>query len=164
LLVAAWGLGRRRDLIRFVAGGFAVFLLLWVPVLALAGEGFVGNVLGYDGSGYPRQWGFYQIGMSLGAPERLLGLYAGIGAYAVRAVSSLLPPWLVRKRPQQAPAALGLSLVLFLVLTPGWAPQYTSYVAAAVLLVEFWSGLTFTAVAGVVYLGLYLEWRAHVLA
>jgi hypothetical protein len=163
LLVAAWNLGRRRDLLRFAAGGLAIFALLWVPVLIGAPSGFLHNVLGYNGSGFPRQWGFYEIGSHLlHLPQGLLNIYSGPGAYLVIAISSLLPAWLVRRQPQRAPAALGLSLILFLLLTPAWAPQYTAYAAAVVLLVDFWSGIAFTVVGGLGYLVLYIQWRSQV--
>jgi hypothetical protein len=162
LLVAAWNLGRRRDLLRFTAGGLAVFAVLWVPVLIGAPSGFFHNVLGYNGSGFPRQWGLYEIGLSLRLPHGLLNFYSGPGAYLVIAISSLLPAWLVRRQPQRAPAAVGLSLILFLLLTPGWAPQYMAYAAGAALLVEFWSGIAFTVCAGLGYLFLYLQWRSQV--
>jgi len=162
LLVAAWRLGRRRDLLRFALGGLPVFVLFWVPVLIWAREGFFNNVLGYDGSGFPRQWGLYQLGVSSGVSQGVLDFYAGTGTYLVLALSSLLPAWFIRRQPSRAPAALGLSMAMFLFLTPGWATQYGAYAAAAVFLVEFWSAAVVTAGSGLVYLTLYYQWRGNV--
>lgn len=162
LIVAAWGIGRTRYLLRFVLGGLPAFVLFWVPVFVWAQDGFVNNVLGYDGSGFPRQWGFYQLGASLGVPQRLLWIYEGKGTYLVLALCSLLPAWFIRRQPHRAPAALGLTMVIFLFLTPAWATQYGVYPAAAVFLVEFWSAIVVTAVTGLVYTTLYIQWRGDV--
>jgi hypothetical protein len=175
LLVAAWRLGRdhaaagpakqgtllRTDMARFVMGALPVAALLWVPVLGLAGKGFFEHVLGYNGSGFPRQWGPYKFAESLHVPGRLLELYSGPGTYLVLALCALLPAWFIWKTPMRAPAALGLCLTLFLLISPGWAPQYTSWIAAAVFLVEFWTAATFTAVAGLVYAVLYTQWAGN---
>jgi hypothetical protein len=175
LLVAAWGLTRvpsstenvkkgpflRLDISRFVAGALPVAVLLWLPVLGLAGKGFVEHVLGYNGSGFPRQWGPYKFAESLHVPGRLLELYSGPGTYLVLALCALLPAVLIWKTPQRAPAALGLCLTLFLLVSPGWAPQYTSWIAAAVFLIEFWTAAAFTAVAGLVYAVLYTQWAGN---
>lgn len=184
LLVAAWGLRRvpspsesvasparsappkvspflRLDLSRFVVGAVPVAVLLWVPVLGMAGKGFFEHVLGYNGSGFPRQWGPYKFAESLHVPGRLLELYSGPGTYLVLALCALLPAWFIRKTPLRAPAALGLCLTLFLLVSPGWAPQYTSWIAAAVFLIEFWTAAAFTAVAGLVYAILYTQWAGN---
>jgi hypothetical protein len=162
LLVAAWRLGRGRDLLRFALGGLPVFVLFWVPVLIWARQGFFTNVLGYNGSGFPRQWGLYQLGVSSGVGQGVLDFYAGTGTYIVLALAALLPAWFIRRQPLRAPAALGLSMVIFLVLTPGWATQYGVYPAAAVFLVEFWSAAIVTAGSGLVYVTLYYQWRGNV--
>lgn len=162
MAVAAWRLGGRRELTRFALGGVPVFLLLWVPVLLLAGKGFLVHVIGYNGSGFPRQWGLYQLGKSAGLSSGVLAAYAGLGTYLVIGVCALLPAWFIRNNPERAPAALGLCLSMFLLLTPGWATQYNAYVAAAVFLIEFWSAMVFTVGGGIVYLTLYYQWRGDV--
>lgn len=161
LLVAAWRLGRGRDLLRFALGGLPVFVLFWVPVLIFAREGFFTNVLGYS-SGFPRQWGLYQLGVSAGVGQGVLDFYAGTGPYLVLALCALLPAWFIRRQPLRAPAALGLSMAMFLFLTPSWATQYGAYPAAAIFFVEFWSAAVVTAGSGLVYLTLYYQWRGNV--
>jgi Predicted integral membrane protein len=162
LLVAAWGVGRARTLLRLVLGGLTVVVLFWVPVLIWARDGFVTNVLGYDGSGFPRQWGFYQLGVSLEVPQRLLWIYEGKGTYLVLALCALVPAWAIRRQPERAPAALGLSMAMFLFLTPAWATQYGSYPAATIFLVEFWPALITTVVTGLIYVTLYIWWGGDV--
>jgi hypothetical protein len=162
LLVAAWALGRRRDLFRFALGGLPVFVLFWVPVLIWARAGFLTNVLGYNGSGFPRQWGLYQGAKTAGVSQGLLDFYAGTGTYIVLALCALLPAWFIRRQPRRAPAALGLSMAMFLLLTPGWAFQYGVYAAAAVFFVEFWSALVVMAGSGAVYVAFYYHWRGDV--
>jgi hypothetical protein len=157
LLVAAWKLGRR-DLLQFLLGTVPVALVLWLPVVALAGRGFVSHVLGYNGSGFPRQWGPYKFAEFIGVPDGILNFYSGPGTYLVLALAALLPAWLVLRTPAQAPAALGLCVSLFLLISPGWAPQYTSWAAAAVFFIEFWTATAFTLVAGTVYAVLYTWW------
>ena len=160
LLVAAWGLGRR-DLVRFVLGAIPVFVVLWLPVLIIAGGGFISHVIGYTGSGFPRQWGPYKFLEFFGLPERPLLIYQNKGIYLVLALAALLPAWFIRRTPQRAPAALGLSLGIFLLISPGWAPQYTSWVAAVVFFIEFVPAAIFTGVAGLVYLVLYTQWAGN---
>jgi hypothetical protein len=162
LLVAAWALGRRRDLVRLALGGLPVFVLFWVPVLIWARAGFLANVLGYNGSGFPRQWGLYEGAKAAGVSQGLLDFYAGAGTYLVLALCALLPAWFIRRQPMRAPAALGLSMAMFLLLTPGWAFQYGVYAAAAVFFVEFWSALVVTAGSGAVYVVFYYHWRGDV--
>ncbi len=161
LLVAAWKLGKP-TLLRFIAGAVPVAVLLWLPVLGLAGKGFAEHVLGYNGSGFPRQWGPYKFAESLQVPGRLLDLYSGPGTYLVLLLCALLPAWFVwRSGAHRAPAALGLCLSMFLLISPGWAPQYTSWIAAAVFLIEFWTATAFTVVAGLVYATLYTMWAGN---
>ena len=161
LVVVAWRLGRR-DLVRLVLGGVPVFLAFWVPVLVFAGRGFVSHVMLYAASGFPRQWGLYQFAHAIGVPQGLLDLYAGPGTYAVLALSALVPAWFVRNTPDRAPAALGLSIAMFLLLSPGFAMQYFAWGAGAIFLVEFWSALAFTVVGGGVWVTLYAQWRGDV--
>jgi uncharacterized membrane protein len=160
LLVAAWRLGRR-DVVRFLLGAVPVAVLLWLPVLLLAGKGFFAHVLGYNGSGFPRQWGPYKIAEVLHLPSRLLDLYAGPGTYLVLLLAAVVPAWLIRNTPHRAPAALALCLTTFLVISPAWAPQYTSWVAAVVFLLELRSAIAFTVLAGGVYLILYTQWAGY---
>jgi hypothetical protein len=154
-------LNNTSELVRFVVGALPVAVLLWLPVLGMAGKGFFEHVLGYNGSGFPRQWGPYKFAESLHVPGRLLDLYSGPGTYLVLALCAVLPALFIRRSPERAPAALGLCLTLFLLVSPGWAPQYTSWIAAAVFLIEFWTAATFTVVAGIVYAVLYTQWAGN---
>jgi 4-amino-4-deoxy-L-arabinose transferase-like glycosyltransferase len=177
LLVAAWALGRdpsstksdkkvpllhNAEVKRFVLGGMPVFVVLWGPALVLSTNGYLRHVMAYNGSGFPRVWGPYQVLRWLDAPDVLLNLYARPGTYLVALVCALLPAWLIRYTPQRLPAAVALSLSGFLLLSPGWATQYLAWIAAAVFLMELWPALVFTAGAGTVYLVLYWQWRGDV--
>ena len=160
LLVAAAHLGRR-DLLRFLAGGVPVFLLVWMPVLMSAGRGFATHVLGYAGTGFPRVWGWYGLIEGPGGIDAGGSAVAGFATYVVLVGSALVPAWLMQGDPRRAPGAIGVALSLLLALTPSWAPQYLAWVGAAVFLVEFWSAATFTIVAGCVYAYLYHFWSGH---
>jgi hypothetical protein len=190
LLVAAWALGRdpgtsenatsparsappqkgtllnsvmrNHQLRRFLLGGVPVFVVLWGPALVLATNGYLRHVMAYNGSGFPRVWGPYQVLKWLGAPEVLLNLYARPGTYLVALLCALVPAWLIRYTPHRLPAAVALSLSGFLLLSPGWATQYLAWIAAAVFLLELWPALVFTVGAGGVYLILYWQWRGDV--
>jgi uncharacterized membrane protein len=161
LLVAAWALGRR-DALRFVLGGIPVFVLLWGPALVLATMGYLRHVMAYNGSGFPRVWGPYQLLKGIGAPELLLDLYVRPGTYALVLVCALLPAWVIRHTPQRLPAAVALALTGFVLLSPGWATQYLAWIAAAVFLLDLWPALLFTLGAGTAYLVLYLQWDGDV--
>jgi 4-amino-4-deoxy-L-arabinose transferase-like glycosyltransferase len=158
LLVAAWRLDRRA-LVRFVAGGVLLFVTVWVPVLLADGRGFVEHVLAYNGEGFPRVWGLYDVGEWTSIPGGVLAWYASAGAYLVLAIAALVPVLLVYRSPRLAPPALGLSFSLFLTLTPSWAPQYTAWIGATVFLIEFWSAAVFTVVVGSVYGYFYSYWN-----
>lgn len=185
LLVAAWALGRdpytslarsappkvgtflnslkrNHQLRRFLLGGVPVFVLLWGPALTLATKGYLRHVMAYNGSGFPRAWGPYQVLKWLGAPDVLLNLYARPGTYLVALACALVPAWLIRHTPTRLPAAVALSLSGFLLLSPGWATQYLAWIAAAVFLLKLWPALVFTVGAGGVYLVLYWQWRGDV--
>jgi 4-amino-4-deoxy-L-arabinose transferase-like glycosyltransferase len=160
LLVAAWRLGRWRDVGRFVTGGVPLFVVLWLPVLVSPdARGFIDHVLAYNGEGFPRVWGLYQLLEWTGSPSGVLTWYATYGSYLVLAIAALVPAALVRRTPRSAPAALGLSFSLFLTLTPSWAPQYTAWIGATVFLIEFWSATLFTVAVGAVYGYFYSYWN-----
>jgi hypothetical protein len=161
LLVAAWRLGRR-DLLRFVLGGVPVFVALWVPPLLFATKGFLSHVMAYSGSGFPRQWGLYQLLFAAGAPEWLLWLYARPGVYGILLLCALVPAWFIRRRPSDAPAAVALSLSAFVLISPAWATQYLAWIAGPVLLLAFWPAVVFTVGAGTVYVVLYIWWLGDV--
>jgi 4-amino-4-deoxy-L-arabinose transferase-like glycosyltransferase len=160
LLVAAWRLGRWRDVGRFATGGVPLFVVLWLPVLVSPdARGFIDHVLAYNGEGFPRVWGLYQLGEWTGTPSGVLTCYVSIGSYLVLAIAALVPAVLVRRMPGHAPAALGLCISLFLSLTPSWAPQYTAWIGATVFLIEFWSATLFTIAVGAVYGYFYSYWN-----
>jgi hypothetical protein len=185
LLVAAWALGRdpsstKSDtspdrsappkagpflnitVRRFALGGLPVAVVLWGPPLVLATNGYLRHVMAYNGSGFPRVWGPYQLLTSIGAPDLLLELYARPGTYLVALACALVPAWLIRYTPERLPAATALALSGFVLLSPAWATQYLAWIAAAVFLLELWPALLFTVGAGIVYLILYWQWRGDV--
>ena len=158
LLVAAARL-EKGYLGRFVGGGLPVFGAIWARVLVQEGGGFVRHVLAYNGEGFPRVWGLYDIGDWTGVPSAALHGYATIGAYVVLAVAAAVPAILVWPAPRRAPAAVGLAFSLFLTLTPSWAPQYLAWIGATVFLIEFWSATAFTVGVGSIYTYLYAYWN-----
>ncbi len=142
-----------------MVGGLPVFGAIWARVLVQEGGGFVSHVLAYQGEGFPRVWGLYDIGDWTGVPSAVLHGYASIGAYLVLAVAAAVPAVLVWPAPRRAPAALGLAFSLFLTLTPSWAPQYLAWIGATVFLIEFWSATVFTVGVGSIYTYLYAYWN-----
>ena len=134
LAVVAWRQGRQVAR-AFVLGGGVVFAALWVPVLVTEPRSFVAHYLGYAGIA-PRQWGLSQFLAWAGVPWETV-VEIGSGArFMVVAVCLFVPAVLAWKAPlERAGSLVGLSLCLFLLLSPAFAIQYLVWALAAALLV-----------------------------
>lgn len=151
--------GRYRVPVRFVGGAGAVFAVLWVPVLLRQWPAFRDNVLGYQGTA-PQQspWGLPWLGRELDLSADTLAWLSSSGRFVILAVCCLLPVLLAWRRPAAAPAAVGLSLVLFLLLTPTWGPQYMTWGLAAAYLLDSWAATAYSLAAGAMLIGTYTRW------
>ena len=157
LLVAAvrgrYGAGR------LVAGGAAVFAVLWLPVLLRQWTPFAANVLGYEGT-LPAEspWGLPRFGRWLGIDAGALDALHGPGRFAILLACCLLPAVLVRRRPADAPYGIALALALFTLLTPTWGPQYLAWAVAAGYLLNPWTATAYNLAAGVLLVETYTRW------
>lgn len=132
--VLAWRCGPRvlRD---FVAGGTAVFTVLWVPVLVVEPGSFIAHYLGYPGIPL-RQWGLSQLLAWAGVPWD--GVIAGGNAarFLVVALALGVPAYVAWKRPSTDPVVVAsLPLCILLLLSPAFSTQYLTWALAPGLLV-----------------------------
>jgi Dolichyl-phosphate-mannose-protein mannosyltransferase len=153
VLRAGW-----RKLVAFVAGGLAVFVPLWGPVLLLSWPEFKANVLDYAGSLYLRQWGLPQFLSWADAPPEWANTLSGSGRFVLILISGLVPAVLVWRRPTSFVPAVGVSLALFLLLSPAFGMQYLSWPLAAAYLVGNIPATAYNLAASVFVLRVYSYW------
>lgn len=158
LLYIAWRAGRAHA-VRFAAAGAVAMAVLWGPALVTHFAAVRTNVIGYAGYG-PKQWGVSQIILWLGLPDGLVDVYAGPGRFLVLAVAAGVPVLLARRRTDLLLPAVGLTLALFLLLTPVHAMQYTIWPVAGLYLVGVWPGTVYSVAAGVLLAKVYSRWNA----
>jgi 4-amino-4-deoxy-L-arabinose transferase-like glycosyltransferase len=162
LLAAAYRRGRA---LPFAAAAGLAVLASWLPAVLREYPAMKANVLGY--AGQSGEFGVTAVLRRLGAAGAV-DFYAGPGRYAVLAAAALPAAFWAWRRAGDLPAAVGLSLVTFLALSPAFAPQYLAWpVAAGVLLSPAMAGI-YSVVAGTVLFVLYTQWshgfpwdRAH---
>jgi 4-amino-4-deoxy-L-arabinose transferase-like glycosyltransferase len=155
LAVVLVRLGRRR-FAAFAGGGAIVFLLLWLPVIVSRWHDFREQVLEYSGN--DRQWGLPQFltwAHLPGAAEWL----AGPGRFAIVLVSGLTAAALAWRRPGALVPAVGLSFVLFLVLSPAFGMQYLTWAVATAYLIDTRAATAFNLAASVFVLVVYDHWN-----
>jgi hypothetical protein len=146
----------RRDLVRFAAAFAVAVAVPWVPAVLAFGPRLVRNVLQY--AGHQENWGVVLLLRRLGDPLGAVALVTGPGRFMILLVSALVPAWWAWRRPSSAHAALGLTLVLFLALSPAWATQYMAWPAAMSLLVGVPVGLAWNLAGGALLLQTYSLW------
>ncbi|MDB5125735.1 MAG: hypothetical protein JWP94_3864 [Mucilaginibacter sp.] len=156
LLVAAYK-HNRRSLVLFTAGFGATLALLWGLPLLEHYQGVKQNVLQYAGVPY-RPWGIPKIASWAGVPASWLTWWEGPGHNSIVVVSAGLGALLAWRRPKDVAVAVGLSLATLLLINTASADQYLAWPAAGVFLVEFWSGLAYTLIAGAFLTELYAKW------
>jgi Dolichyl-phosphate-mannose-protein mannosyltransferase len=162
LLAAALRRGRG---VPFVATAGLAVTASWLPAVLREYPAMKANVFGY--AGQAGEWGVAFLFRQVNATGAI-DAYAGPGRYAVLAAAALPAAFWAWRRPDDLPAAVGLSLVTFLTLSPAFAPQYLAWpVAAGVLLSPVFAGV-YSGVAGTVLFVRYTEWshgfpwdRAH---
>jgi hypothetical protein len=146
----------RPVLLRFVCAMLGVVLLTWAPAVLLQLHALVRNVLGYAGSA-GRQWGLVQFGHWAGNPG-WVDFLIGPGRMIIVLICAAVPAWLVWRHPPSLPNAIGLSLGLFLALSPAFGHQYLAWPAAALFLVSFWGAAAYNLLAGALLLVVYDRW------
>jgi hypothetical protein len=157
LVLIALRAGWRR-LLAFSAGAGAVVVVVWGPAL-LAHYAIVRrNVLGYAGFG-PRQWGPAQFAAWLGIPHRLIELYAGPGRFLVLLLCAGVPLLLAWSRPSMTLPAVGLSLAMFLLITPAHAMQYTVWPVAGMYLMNVGAATVYSLAGGALLVKVYSRWN-----
>jgi len=156
LLVVLVRLGWRR-LAAFVTGGTIVFLLLWLPVLVSRWDGFRAQVLGYNGNGY-RQWGLPQFLTWAHLPGGAAWL-AGPGRFGILLASGLAAAAVAWRRPGAVVPAVGLSLVLFLLLSPAFGMQYLVWPLAGAYLIDTRAATAYNVFASVFVVVVYDHWN-----
>jgi uncharacterized membrane protein len=159
LLVLLVRLGLRKVL-AFAAGGAVVFALLWIPVMLSKWTEFSRDVLGYNGI-WAREWGLNQFAVWADVPTDVTDWLIGPGRFVVLALCSLLPAYIAWRRPVEfSPAAVGLALAMFLLLSPAFGMQYLVWPLAALYFVNFWTATLYNAAASTFILFVYSDWNS----
>jgi hypothetical protein len=156
LLVVLVRLGRRR-LAGFVGGSALVFGLLWVPVIVSRWDGVRMQVFAYNG-GVRRQWGLPQFLIWAHLPDGIAWL-TGSGRFGILLISGLAAAALVWRRPAALVPAVGLSLVLFLLLSSAFAMQYLVWPLAAAYLIDTAAATGYNVAASIFVLAVYDHWN-----
>jgi hypothetical protein len=157
VFAAAYAVGRQTFL-RFTVGFGALMSLLWLPPLVLQTKPFVKNVLLYSGNSFPRQWGIVEFMNAANLPAILGKAYVTPGRLLILALCAGVGSWIALRRPDQTVAAIGLTMAGFLLLSPGYAPQYMAWPVAAIYALSFWPATAYNLSAGAFLVGLYTAW------
>jgi 4-amino-4-deoxy-L-arabinose transferase-like glycosyltransferase len=155
LMVVLVRLGWRR-LAAFAGGGAIVFLVLWLPVLLSRWQPYRKQVLSYNG-GSLRQWGLPQLLRWVDWPGAG-GSLAGSGRFGILVVCGFAAATVAWRRPDAVVPAAGLSLVLFLVLSPAFGMQYLAWPLAAAYLIDIVAATAYNILASVWVLVVYSHW------
>ena len=117
---------------------------------------FRAQVLEYNGSGY-RQWGLPQLLTWAHLPGAAAWL-AGPGRFAILLVSGLAAAAVAWRRPDAVVPAVGLSFVLFLVLSPAFGMQYLAWALAGAYLIDTGVATAYNVAASVFVVVVYDHW------
>ncbi len=152
--------GRRR-FGAFLAASGAFMALLWGPVVLTRWPEFKANVLDYAGMPL-REWGPVQFATWLQLPQKMIALLISPGRFVVLLACILLPLVIVWRRPDAVATAVGMSLALFLLLSPAFSMQYLVWPLAAVYLVNVWAATAYNFSASALMVVVYDNWnQAH---
>ena len=157
LLVVLVRLGWRR-LAAFLGGGALVFGLLWVPVIVSRWDAFRMQVLAYNGITV-REWGLVQFLTWAHAPAGTVAWLVGQGRFAIVLVSGLAAAAVAWRRSDALVPAVGLSLVLFLLLSPAFAMQYLAWPLAGAYLIDTWAATGYNLAASAFIVVVYDHWN-----
>jgi hypothetical protein len=158
LLVVLARAGWRR-VAAFLGGGAVVAAALWGPVLLLAWPEFRDNVLRYSGVSL-RQWGVPQFLVWAQRPTEWVEFVTGPGRFLVLLISAAVPAVLVWLRPAAVAPAVGLSLALFLLLSPAFGMQYLVWPLAAAYLIANREATAYNVAASLFVISVYDNWNS----
>lgn len=149
----------RRQVAAFAAGAGALILPLWGPVVLREWQPFRRDVLSY--AGLPvHPWGLPAFLRAVPDSAHLIAFLTGPGRFAVLLLSALLPPLLCwRRESGSALPAIGISLALFLLLSPAFATQYLAWPVAAAYLVDLGAATAYNLSAGALLAVIYDRWN-----
>jgi hypothetical protein len=147
----------RGVLARFMAGFVATFLITWGQALLEQREAVQRDVLGYAGSGTP-QWGLVQLGHWAADPGWVHFLETS-GRFLIVVLCAVLPAVLVWLRPHLLAEAVGLSLCLFLFLSPAFGAQYLVWALAGTYLLNVGWGTAYNVSGGIFLAAVYTRWN-----
>jgi 4-amino-4-deoxy-L-arabinose transferase-like glycosyltransferase len=158
LLVLLVRLGRRR-VAAFAGGGAIVFFVLWLPVVVSRWHAFREQVLAYNGSTI-RQWGLSQF-LTWAHLADTAGWLAGPGRFLILLLSGLAAAAVVWRRPDAWVPAVGLSFVLFLLLSPAFGMQYLAWALAGAYLIDTRAATGYNVAASAFALVVYSDWAGE---
>jgi hypothetical protein len=162
LIVPLWSCVRgRKEALQFLAG-LSLGVLPFVPYLIQNWPGFSKHVLAYRSS--PKAWGITYVLFKLGSVLEVIGkpcrsiarFWIAYGFIGVLGVPVLLGALQHFKRPGwSACYVAALSMLGFMVITPGWGVQYLVYPVALVFAVSIEQGVIYALANGLLAFLIY---------
>jgi 4-amino-4-deoxy-L-arabinose transferase-like glycosyltransferase len=149
-----------RKLASFVVGSGVILLPLWGPVVLRQWQPFRKDVLGYVGIS-TRQWGPVEFANVLHVPASVIMFIDRPGRFFDVLLSALLPALLLYWRRDAVLPAIGLSLALFLLLSPAFGTQYLAWPVAAAYLIELRAATAYNLAAGALLAEVYNRERGN---
>lgn len=156
LIPALYALCRKRQEAVYLTLGLALCVLPFVPVLLFAGEGFLTQVVFY--SPQMQAWGVLLLLMHLDGVidgPGAMHAYAEYGRFFVLGACILLAVLGWRWRRWDAYQLMALTLMLFLIVTPGFGLQYVVAPLPLMFVSRLREATWFGAIAGVFLLLVY---------
>jgi hypothetical protein len=156
--LAAYLLRDPRRLARTATAFLITFLALWLPAITTQWSGLKRNVIDYTGwDGKNPHWGLVDVAHRADL-RGLVTFLPGSGRFIILLLAAFIPAALVLRRRDTLALGVGLSLALFLLLTPTFGMQYLAWPAAAVLLLDLWGGIAYNVTAGTFVFVVYNRW------
>jgi hypothetical protein len=133
--------------------GLAVGALPFLPHMIGCPGAFYHSVLAYNSSF--GNWGIPLLLSSAfsnpwlgGAAQAIAGPYTAYGRYAILGSVALLSAWAHLRTTLNATTLAAVSLAVFLVVTPGFGPQYTVYAVPLLFAVDLRAAWIYATTAG----------------
>jgi hypothetical protein len=157
ILVAAVALGWR-SIGRFMLGFGGFVGVVWLPALLYYFEPYMNNVMLYKANSFPQQWGLVQFAQGSALADFFNTTYTDNGRFLLVVLCGLMSSYVAWRRPDLLVAAIGLAMSTFLLLSPGYAPQYHVWPLAALYAIGIGFATLYNIGTGIFLIAIYTAW------